>query len=273
MLAARRFKVPYIISEHWSRYFPESKGFKGILRRIAARYVVRRAAALVPVSHRLKEAMAAHGLKNEITRVIPNTVDIGRFRIVDRQGDPEIKTVVHVSCFDDTSKNISGFLDTIKAAASQRSDFRCVFIGEGPDLVKMKSYAESLELPPERVVFTGLLENEQLAGVMATADFSVLSSRYETFGTVVIESLACGVPVLATRTGIVPEIITPNCGVVVEPGDRNGLTLGFLEMMDRCRTFDKKALRDKVAGRYSDATVAAATMALYSEVLNPDRHD
>lgn len=273
LLAARRFGVPFIISEHWSRYFPESNGFKGILRRIATRFVVHRAAALIPVSHRLQEALVASGLIHEVTRVIPNTVDVSRFRILERQGDAEIKTVVHISCFDDRSKNISGFLDVIKAASLQRSDFRCLFIGEGPDLERMKSYAESLELPPDMVVFTGLLENEQLTGVLAAADFSVLSSRYETFGTVVIESMACGVPVLATRTGIVPEIVTPDCGVVVEPGNRDGLAHGFLEMLDRCRTFDKQTLRDKVEGRFSDDTVAAATMNLYHEVLNNDKHD
>ncbi|HTX87623.1 MAG TPA: glycosyltransferase, partial [Bacteroidales bacterium] len=104
--------TPYVITEHWSRYLLQNNTYKGFFRKIFTRMAVRGASAVVAVSPALKEAMQENGLDHRNFRVIPNPVETGKFRILEssREKEGSTKKILHVSCFDDRSKNISGFL-------------------------------------------------------------------------------------------------------------------------------------------------------------------
>jgi glycosyltransferase involved in cell wall biosynthesis len=155
----------------------------------------------------------------------------------------------------------------LKEIAGTRSDFICRLVGEGPDLERLKQLAGSLGFPEGMIRFEGLVEGDVLADLVRKSDFSVLSSNYETFGTVVIESLACGVPVVATNVGVVPTVINKSNGVVVAPGDPNALYLAINYLMDHCREYDKKEVRDSVYGKFSLDSVASEVMGIYQQII------
>jgi len=266
-LFSLRLKVPYVITEHWSRYFPGNDTYKGLFRKIITRFVASRAAALIAVSDSLKSAMQDQGITNRDFRVVPNGVDMKRFTLAEEKNDAEIKQIIHVSCFEDRSKNISGLLHVLRELSGTRSDFICRFVGEGPDLERLKQLAGSLGFPEGMIRFEGLVEGDVLADLVRKSDFSVLSSNYETFGTVVIESLACGVPVVATNVGVVPTVINKSNGVVVAPGDPNALYLAINYLMDHCREYDKKEVRDSVYGKFSLDSVASEVMGIYRHII------
>lgn len=260
--------TPYIISEHWSRYFRENGTYRGLLRKWMTRWVVKRASAVVTVSELLKKAMEQQGLSHARFAVIPNPVNMDAFSPAERKPQGHIRRILHLSCFEDKSKNISGLLQVIARLASRRDDFICELAGEGPDLEAMKQLAASLRLLTGTVSFSGLKTGEDLTECIRQADFMVLSSRYETFGTVLVESMACGVPVVSTAVGIAPEIVNRDTGILVPPGDETALIAAIDNMLDRCRSYDPFLVRAAVFERFSAKTVAKHYIALYTQIKN-----
>jgi len=271
-LIYRIFKrTPYIVSEHWSRYFPENNTYKGFLRKLLTRIIVRHSSALIPVSEKLKQAMIANGLNNRQVFIIPNSVDMDRFVIPGNRNPRDKKKIIHVSCFEDKSKNITGFLHAVKFVLEKRYDFEVSIIGEGPDFEYCRNAARDMGFNEDVVKFPGQKDAVELAAIMGDADFLVLSSNYETFGTVVIESLACGTPVVATAVGVVPEIINEANGIITSPGDMQALGEAIMVMLDKCSTYDRKQIRETVWNKFSKEMVGLQLYEIYSKILEPVR--
>ncbi len=270
-LFSRKYRIPFVISEHWSRYFPENDFFRGRARKWFTQAIVSRAAAVLPVSGKLMEAMMAKGLHHPAYQVVPNVIDETRFMPGQGNMPGEKKTILHVSCFDDRAKNISGLLEAVNRMKRKRNDFRVRLVGEGPDLDELKAYSDRLGLTEEEVAFAGLKEGQDLVAEYGNADFTVLSSRFETFGTVVVESLACGTPVLATGTGIAPEVITRENGLLIPPGDGTALLDGLERMLDHCRTFDRFAVRRTIEGKFTAGRIAGQLMDIYNSAIAGNR--
>ncbi len=75
----------------------------------------------------------------------------------------------------------------------------------------------------QRVALVGELTGDALESVFQSADLFVLPTRYEGYGMVVAEALARGIPVISTRTGAIPDLVGPNAGLLVPPGDGTAL--------------------------------------------------
>ena len=268
---SRKQHIPLIISEHWSRYFHENDSYQGWLRKRLTTFIVKRADAVIAVSDPLRDAMQKCNLKNRNFQVIPNVVDTAIFHTAAMVREDPVKTMVHISCFEDQSKNISGFLRSLKDLSGIRQDFRCLMVGEGPDWVEMKEYAGFLRILDSFVCFTGVKTASELAEILTASDFSVLSSRYETFGTVLIESLACGIPVVATAVGVAPAVITENNGLVVSPGDEPAMTNALNQMVDRCRTYDPEIINEGIFEKFSKETVGKQLLEIYRGVIAEGR--
>ena len=264
-------KTPYIISEHWSRYFAENDAYRGFLRKKLTKYIVQKAKAVITVSLKLQEAMLNNGLRSSNNVIIPNSVDMNRFVITGYRNPGKKKQMIHVSCFEDKSKNIIGFLHVIKNLSLKRSDFEVHLIGIGPDFAKCKEAACELGLEDSMVKFLGQKDIRELAPLMAKADFLVLSSNYETFGTVVIESLACGTPVVVTNVGVVPEVINEFNGIVVPTGDSLALEEAIADMLTKCSFYDRDKIRETVLTKYSKETIGKQLYEIYCEILGLEK--
>ena len=264
---ARKRHIPLVISEHWSRYFPENNTYLGWWRKLVTGFIVRKAAAVAAVSEPLRKAMQQCGLNHPNYRIIPNAVDMAQAAASSSGRKTGIKTMVHISCFEDRSKNISGFLRSLKELSLLRQDFICLMVGEGPDREEMKEYAGSLGILDSFARFTGVKTGSEFEEILCGADFSALSSRYETFGTVVIESLACGVPVVATSVGVAPEVINDGNGLLVDPGDERAMTLALDQMVGLCRGYDKELIKNNITDKYSKEAVGKKIIALYRELV------
>jgi glycosyltransferase involved in cell wall biosynthesis len=264
-------KTPYVITEHWSRYLPASDSFHGILRKAITRWVVRSSAAMIAVSETLKTAMLKFDLWNPEFYIVPNPVETSMFVPAEKRDIKSLKRFIHISCFEDRPKNISGFLNAVKSLSEKRSDFECYLIGDGPEFDLWKTRAEDLGLFNRIVYFTGLKEQEDLVHEIQQADFMVLSSNYETFGTVVIECLSCGIPVVATSVGIVPEVINQTNGIIVPPGNEEELESAINRMLDSCASYDPQVIRNSVVDKFDYKSFSARLMEIYQRSACADR--
>lgn len=259
--------IPYVITEHWTRYLPGMDSYSGWFRKLLSRMVVRNASAVMPVTENLKNAMIMHGLTNENYRVIPNVVDTSLF-VPDHSWEPKAYTsILHVSCFDDRQKNISGILRVLKRLTEKRTDWHCTLVGEGIDFQKLVQYAESLGLKDDLVTFTGLKENEELAKLMRQADFQVLFSRYENFPVVIPESFACGVPFISTDVGGIAEYIHQDQGLLVKSEDENALLTAIDDMIVRHSRYNRESIRQYAIDHFSNEVIGSQIAAVYGEVL------
>lgn len=262
----RKNKIPLIISEHWSRYFPENNVYQKGLHHWITKFIVKKSAALILVSTTLKAAMEDLGIHHARAFVIPNAVDMDNFSSRAEIPREKRKTIIHVSCFEDKSKNISQFLSAINSLRLTRQDFICNLVGEGPDHTRMQEYANELGIKDTFINFTGLKTGSELAELMRNADFLVLSSRYETFATVVVEALTCGIPVVATRVGIVPDVINESNGLIIPPGDEQALVLAIDRMLDECRTFDRETIKAGVGQKFSKEVIGKQLIDIYQSI-------
>jgi glycosyltransferase involved in cell wall biosynthesis len=230
--------------------------------------VVKNASAVSTVSINLAKAMQNHGLHNRNYMILPNVVDTEAYIPVFDKTSRSKKRFVHISCFEDRSKNITGLLRTISKLSELRSNFECLMIGEGIDLEKMKRFAAQSGLTETQVKFTGLLENEELISAYQDADFMVMFSNYENMPVVISESFSCGLPVVATSVGGIPEYVTPENGRLVSAADEEALLNALIYMLDHYQEFDKKKIRQYAVEIFGKKVVADKLRELYSFVTN-----
>lgn len=262
-----KFKIPYLISEHWSRYLPEHKSFTGFFRIWITKKVVAKAEAVVTVSEYLQKSMKSFDLIAKRWEIIPNTVDDKRFRPDISFSNSSINRFFHISCFEDKSKNISGILQAIALVSEKRTDFEFVLIGDGEDLLRLKDLSQSLNIE-KLVQFVGVLEGEKLIETINSCNFMVMFSNYETFGTVVLESFACGKPVIVSNGGALPEIAPEKFAKIVEVKNVQNLSKAILEMMDTHMLYNKDEMVEYVSENYSVDSVGFALSKLYNTILS-----
>ena len=260
-------KTPYIITEHWSRYLP-GNDFGGFIRKLATKIVVRDAKLVTTVTDNLAKAMQNHGLKNDNYVVLPNVVNLDMFHISEKNTDAtsHVPTIIHVSCFEDKSKNISGLLESLKIVEQKGIDFQCTLIGDGMDFDLMKTKAEELQLI-NKVSFTGLLEGQKLADELASGDFLVLSSNYENMPVVILEALASGLPVVSTNVGGIKEMIDETKGILVEPRNKEALAGAIIKMIETHIDYDPNYLRKSVIEKYGYESVGRMLSDMYHKEL------
>jgi glycosyltransferase involved in cell wall biosynthesis len=136
-------------------------------------------------------------------------------------------------------------------------------VGEGPD----RSLIENAIQAANAVSYIHAMPAcsfDDVAVWMAAADLVTLPSYMEGCPNVVLEALACGRPVVATRVGGIPEIMSDECGRLVEPRDPPGLSRALASVLDT--TWDAASISAS-RGR-SWTTVAAELMAVFSSVVS-----
>jgi glycosyltransferase involved in cell wall biosynthesis len=111
-------------------------------------------------------------------------------------------------------KNVSYLSDALAIVAARRPDVRILFVGDGPSRNDLEQRLGTVAR------FAGYRTGEDLADHYAAGDIFAFSSRTETFGNVVLEAMASGMPVVASRAGGVGDTVqSGTTGLLVEPGD------------------------------------------------------
>ena len=267
----RRYNIPYIIVEHWSGYLPQSGQFLHMpaWKKRFVRRVCRGAEQVLTVSTPLLQAMQKAGLQAQQWGLIDNVVDDFFFQntrnTLNNRNTP--KTLLHISCFDERAKNIKGLLRAAKMLSTQRQDWRLVLIGTGVDYNDVRAFADSLDFPEGLLVWTGELTPREVAEWLHQADALVLSSRYETYGVILAEATAAGVPILSTPVGIAEEtadLIVPQEIAQNKPGRFAEFIETILWKTDRDRC------QNPNTDRFTAATIGKKLKAVYDSCLHRD---
>lgn len=236
------------------------------------KFSIEQSDGITAVSQWLKdETYRAFGCTGCEIRVIPNFVDVEAFRpdlepchreALARPGE---KILMHLSNF----RPVKRVRDIVGVAARvfREAPGRLVFVGDGPDRLAAEEEARRSGIA-DRVVFLGKLET--VAEVLRCADVYLLTSETESFGLSALEAMACGVPVVGTRVGGLPEVVESGVtGRLLGVGDLDGMAeaaLAYLRDAGAARRAGE-AGRARAVELFSADRVVPAYEAYYQDVL------
>ena len=166
-------------------------------------------------------------------------------------------------------KNVKFLLDVWRDVARVRGDARLIVAGTGPLLNELRAYSRTLGMDPA-VIFPGHVPAAEKVDYYRLADVLVFPSLMEGFGLVVAEAMSCGLPVVVSNRGSLPELVVPAAGgLVVDPTDREGFTRGILTLLGdpALRRRFGGANRERVERLFRWDVCAAATARVYEEVV------
>lgn len=235
------------------------------------KFAIEESDGVTAVSHYLKKrTIEEFGIRREI-RVIHNFIDparpaLNRGRCVKETLAPNgEKVLMHASNF----RPVKRTQDVIRmfALVRERVPARLVLIGDGPDMWKTEQEVAELGLS-DHVRFLG--EQDQLEPLFACADLFLLPSEQESFGLTALEAMNCGVPVVATATGGLPELIDhEETGYLLPVGDTEGMAEAALQLLldpDRHEQFGTMA-RECAVKRFRASEIIPQYESFYQEVL------
>lgn len=175
--------------------------------------------------------------------------------------DQSIKLVGNASAISD-HKDYFTFVDTAEIVCASNTDVRFLVIGSGPLEAEIKNYVRTKNLQT-KVLFTGFLDN--IPEVLFALDVFLITSKEEGLGTTILDAHACGVPVVATRAGGIPEIVIDGeTGTLCEIGDAKALAAAVSQRLADHNTFDAK----NFVKRFTKQATAQKTLEVYRQILN-----
>ena len=222
---------------------------------------------LIPVSNsQLNRISKVHNRLIEKCKVIYNGVKIDK-KLTPLENPEQSDRKIIKLVFIGHLIYIKG-LDVLLKALAYLGDyeFSLDIIGNGRSLKEYRRLAKRRSLD-DKVSFLGEIDNDNLLKRLAEYDYLVLPSRYETFGVVLIEAMSRGLPVISTRVGPIPEIVTSEeVGILVEPENpeslAEGLKRAFSKNWDRAyirkytEKFSIERTVEKIERVYDELTVS-----------------
>ncbi len=228
------------------------------------RWAAARAAAIITVCQALKEALVELGVPASKITVLRNGVDTQRFRPSDRGAwrrtlGMEGFTLLSVGELIKRKAN-----EIAIQALSQLPDARLFLIGQGPEEGPLRGLAGELGVSG-RVRFLGPVAQDELRHHYSAADALVLSSSREGLANVLLESMACGTPVIASNVWGTPEVVcSPEAGVLMEERTPQGLARAVRRLRDH---YPAHADVRRHAERFSWDATTRGQLELYASVI------
>jgi glycosyltransferase involved in cell wall biosynthesis len=251
---------------------PFRNAYRNVRTRRYRRETLQAADLFLATTDRARQALLLEGARDEQIMVCPPGIDMDRFA-TGQDGSPR-PDGAHVVLSIGRLVWEKGHQDLLRAVAllrrRGRDDVRVELVGTGPERGRLERVADDLGLA-DVVVFRGNVPHRELPGLYARASCLVLASLptpfwEEQFGMVLAEALAARVPIVASRSGAIPEVLGDD-GSLVAPGDWVGLAAALAEGPLAARPGTRSTPSSERVDRLSTTAAAARLRGAYEVVL------
>lgn len=262
------FKKPYVV---WCRgsdvYLPWS------FKKVTSKLVLNDAATIIALTENMKQQIQR--IVNKKVIVISNAIDLEKTKQIEkkelrkrlRMKDDE-KIIIFVGRLHEV-KGISYLIEAMNIVVKKNQKTRLLLIGTGKSRSYLQSLVEQLNLE-EYISFIGTVPNDKVLEYMAASNVLVLPSLSEGFPVVLLEAMASGLPIVATRVGGLQEIIKDGTnGFLVEPkkpkelAEKISMILGDNELRERISRNNKEEVK-----KYSWKSIIDKLEKIYFEIFD-----
>lgn len=239
---ARLLGIPYVVKVHGSDLNVQAAAR---LRRMQIRPALRDADAVVAVSGALATRAIALGARADTVETLYNGVDTALFHpgnrdeARERLGLPAQGRIVLFVGNLKAGKGCLDLLDAFAQVARVHNDVCLVFVGDGAERHALPRRATALGCA-SALRMIGAVDHAATADWFRAADLLCLPSHNEGVPNVVLEAMACGTPVVATRVGGIPEVLPAHAGSLVAPHRPDALAVALCDTL--ARPFDTVAI-------------------------------
>lgn len=257
---SKKLKVPFIITEHSSYYGRFKVNF---IESQLIKYTLKNADKVISVSSYLKGIVSKY-YKDDIT-IIPNMVDCNKFLSHKLNNKNTCDKFTFLSlCYLKKNKGVDIL---IKAFSKYFKDenVELIVAGDGPERDNLEKLAVKLGVS-DKVKFKGALSRDKVKKEMSNCDIFALTSRFETFGVVLIEALSSGKPVISTRNGGANDIVNDFNGVLVDVDNINELGKKMYYMYKNYNSYDSYRIRNDCINKYSKEVIIKKLSQIYNEI-------
>jgi glycosyltransferase involved in cell wall biosynthesis len=265
----KQWGIPYVITEHWTGFLPEAPdNFRHLpaFFRLVCRRAWKHAASMSAVSKYLYGHLKKLASTTDM-RVIPNVIDTSIFQPSLFQKSIASMQFLHVSGLND-QKNVEAILRACARVKQKLVSFRLHLVG--PPRPHLQRLVHDLQLE-EIVSFHPEVPQSQLAIQMQQADALILYSRYETFGCVVIEANACGVPVIVSDIPPMRELVEEGVNGLFAPSENaTALAEKILWFVCNSSCFDASLIAQQAQAQYNYTKVGLQFSEWYCSVLEKE---
>lgn len=284
---ANKHKIPVIVTYHQDVHLEGiADHLERILRLTVSKWVLNHAHRILFTSIDYGKASYARGiihLKDDKICEMPNGVDVTHFcpgspdpALTQKYSSTQKEKIILLVARLDRAHFFKGVPIFINALSRIQVNVKAIIVGDGDLRTEYEMLAHSFGLD-ERIFFTGSVSIDELPSYYRMANVTVLPSTTmgEAFGLVLLESLACGTPVIATN---LPGVRTVVCdgidGFLAQPGNVEDLEMNLLKMLELPEDIRNEmgvAGRRKVEEQYTWEKAARILEGIYNQVLIENR--
>ncbi len=252
--------IPFCITEHTG---PFSKISNNPILKYLADYAILRSSFFHPVSRNLLEQVESAGISPKNVQLLYNPIDTRVFV----PGAPVVKEKVIL--FVGRLESYKGALKCVRAfhgLGDVAKEWKMHIIGAGPEMNAIKEFVKERGIS-QRVYLAGQQPKSYIIKLMKKAVFLVFPSEHETFGLVVAEAMAAGLPVLVSNTTVFEEYVTDRSGIFVDPNSQESIAGGMKYLMINHHKFEAMEIRKTVIERFSAKYIGKRLAQLYDEAI------
>ena len=220
---------------------------------------------MIAVSNRLKNALHEVTQRKTI-HVVPNVVHTSRFAPLPRRRDTDAFRFVCIAILG-PNKNIQLLIRAFHRAFAAEESVELEIVGDGAERRRLENVASGLKTG-RRIVFRGAVDTAGVVEALRRSHCCVSSSNVETFGVTLIEALAAGIPVVATRSGGPQDIVTRECGHLVPVGDERALARAMRQVFEDRGMWEERTddLSEYARHTYGPDAVVSRLEAVYGSL-------
>jgi len=262
ILLGRHFGKPVVITARGTdvNLIPRYR-----LPRAMIRWAAGRAAGMITVARALKDDLVSVGIPAERIDVLRNGVDLQLFRPIDREAERRKLGLTRTTLLSVGHLVPRKAHDLVIQALRRLPDMDVIIIGEGPERAALGALAQGSGVG-DRVRFAGALAQQELRNYYGAADALVLASSREGWANVLLESMACGTPVVASSIGGTPEVVAaPEAGVLMAARTPEALADAVRRLFEHYP--DRGATR-RYAEQFSWDATTAGQLELFGRILS-----
>ena len=259
------YGVPFVLTEHSSSV---NNDFDS-MRKFEMRRIVSGSDACIAVSAQLALDLSVNYPSHlGKWKCIPNLVNPEFLAIELRKNEaPKLTFSIIAVAFLTKNKRIDLLLRAFALAFKGESQVTLQIVGSGIEFSRLQRLSRELNIS-RQISFLGSLSRRRVISTVTNSDALVLTSQYETFGVVLVEALALGKPVIATRCGGPESIVRDGIdGYLVPTGDPNALAIALKRLQKNYVEFSPQTLRSGCEQRFGANSVVSELMDIYSQVI------